>query len=125
MAYRFNDSKITIENDLVEHPLVSRHKAILSLHYATRYDRWKFSLTNQYHGRSRLPNTASNPVQYQLPSRSPEFFIIHAQVSRKFKIWEVYLGVENLLNYKQDNPILSSENPFGNISILQLYMHLF
>ncbi|MBK7965367.1 MAG: hypothetical protein IPK10_08820 [Bacteroidetes bacterium] len=36
------------------------------------------------------------------------------QVTRIFKIWEVYLGGENLLNYTQHHVILGSENPFGN-----------
>ncbi|MBK7683865.1 MAG: hypothetical protein IPJ26_15985 [Bacteroidetes bacterium] len=31
------------------------------------------------------------------------------QVTRVFKIWEVYLGGENLLNYTQHHVILGSE----------------
>ncbi len=39
---------------------------------------------------------------------------MNAQVTRVFgERFEVYLGGENLTNYKQTNPILSSEDPFG------------
>ena len=39
---------------------------------------------------------------------------MNAQVTRVFgKRLEVYLGGENLLNYTQQNPILSSEDPYG------------
>ena len=26
----------------------------------------------------------------------------------------VYAGVENILNFRQDNPIIDADNPFGN-----------
>lgn len=113
LAYRLNDTKTTINNQLISKPLVSKHKALLALHYSTRYERWNFSFTTQYNGASRLPNTKENPVEYQLPEFSPDYFILHAQITRKFKKMEFYVGCENLTNYKQNNPILASDDPFG------------
>ena len=38
--------------------------------------------------------------------------MINAQITKKFgEHWEVYVGGENLTNYKQDYPIISAENP--------------
>jgi hypothetical protein len=113
LAYRYNDVKVTMSDSLVRKPLVSPHKALLSLHYATKYEKWNFTFTTQYHGTSTLPDTEGNPPEYQLAESSPDFFIIHAQVLRKFSMWEVYIGAENLTNYKQQNPILAAEEPFG------------
>ncbi len=113
LAYRLNDTKTTINHQLISKPLVSKHKALLALHYSTRYERWNFSFTTQYHGESRLPNTKDNPINYQLPEFSPDYFILHAQITRKFKKMEFYVGCENLTNYKQNNPILASDDPFG------------
>lgn len=62
----------------------------------------------------RLPNTQNNPVQYRLAKHSPDYFIVNAQITKKIKTLEIYLGGENLLNYKQKNPILSADNPFGD-----------
>ena len=53
-------------------------------------------------------------MEYQLDEYSPDYFIIHAQVLRKWSKWEVYLGAENLTNYKQENPILAADDPFGD-----------
>ncbi|MDP4851804.1 MAG: hypothetical protein NWR22_01370, partial [Saprospiraceae bacterium] len=40
--------------------------------------------------------------------------IVNAQVSKSIgKKLELYLGVENLLNYKQDYPIISADDPFS------------
>ncbi len=45
---------------------------------------------------------------------SPSFFLMNAQIS---KIWrqnlDTYIGVENLTNFKQSGPILSSDQPFS------------
>ncbi|MFA7081614.1 MAG: TonB-dependent receptor [Bacteroidales bacterium] len=113
LAYVYSDSKITIGNELIEMPLTPKHKGLLSLHYTTRYDRWKYSITTQYHGQTRLPNTQTNPLEYQLSEKSPDYFILHAQITRKFNNVEIYVGCENILNYKQKNPIISANDPFG------------
>ena len=45
---------------------------------------------------------------------STPFFIINNQVTYKFKSFDLYIGGENLTNFTQPNPIIDSENPFGN-----------
>ena len=43
--------------------------------------------------------------------------------SKKF---EVYAGAENITNYKQKNPILGSDNPFGaNFDTTIIYAPVF
>ena len=39
--------------------------------------------------------------------------IVNAQITRYFKNWDVYIGSENLGNYRQQNPIISANDPFG------------
>ena len=59
-----------------------------------------------------MPNTEDNPEPYKLNSSSPNYFLVNVQVTRIFnKSTELYIGVENALNFKQPNPILSAENP--------------
>jgi hypothetical protein len=38
---------------------------------------------------------------------------LYAQISKKIKNWDIYLGGENLANYRQFNPIIDPMNPFG------------
>jgi outer membrane receptor for ferrienterochelin and colicin len=113
MAYRYNDVMTTIDGQLEESPLTPRHRALLALHYATRLDRWKFSFTTQYFGPTRIPDTKSNPVEYQLAGESEGYLLLFAQVTFKFSLFETYLGCENITNYKQKNPILAADDPFG------------
>ena len=34
-------------------------------------------------------------------------------MTKYFKKWSIYVGGENLLAYKQDNPIVAADDPFG------------
>lgn len=114
LAYRFNEVKRNYKTGLLEKPLSSQHRAFINLAYATLND-WRFDFTLNWQGEKRIPNTASNLAEYQLDAYSPDFFIGMCQVNKTFgKNLEVYAGVENLFNYKQDNPIIAADDPFGD-----------
>jgi hypothetical protein len=112
LAYRFNYVMQTTNRVLQEKALISPHKALLSLSYATKFDKWKFNVSLQYHSKMRLPDMSSNPPEYQ-PSPSKGYFMLNAQITKKYKSWEFYIGGENLANQKQVNPILSADQPYG------------
>jgi outer membrane receptor for ferrienterochelin and colicins len=114
LAYRFNDVRSTIDGELLNEALTPRHRAFTNLAYETM-NKWMFDLTINWQGAKRIPDTSPNPVDFQLDSYSPDFFLVNGQISKKIgERLEIYVGVENLLNYKQVNPILDSENPFGD-----------
>lgn len=112
-AVRVNDVQMTLNNELQEKPLVNKYKGLVALSYATNLRKWQFDLTTQFNGISRLPSTASNPEAYRLDDYSPAYTILNAQVTKFFRKWNIYLGAENLTNYKQENPILAANDPFG------------
>lgn len=111
LAFRWNDSKSTYNGVLTETPYVSKYKGLLTLSYATKFERWKFDVTAQYNGRSRLPVTSSSPEEYARPEFSTPYYILHAQITKKFRLLDIYAGGENLLNYTQHHPIVSPDNP--------------
>jgi outer membrane receptor for ferrienterochelin and colicins len=117
-AYRYVDSRTTYKSGLLPVPLVSLQRAFLNLAYETKNKHWQFDATVQYNGSKRLPNTTANPSEFQRANYSPEYFITMGQITYLTKIREadfhVYLGVENALDYKQANPIVSVDRPFGN-----------
>lgn len=115
-AYRFNDVHTTIDGQLVLKPLVGRHKGYFNLVYSLIngfQDSWKFDLTVEYNGGGRLPNTKANPEEYRLPSHYPSHFLVYGQITKVIGNFEIYLGTENLTNYKQNNPILAANTPFS------------
>jgi outer membrane receptor for ferrienterochelin and colicins len=112
-AFRVNDVMMTIGDQLMREPMVNRYKGLVTLSYATNLRKWQFDFTAQFNGDSRIPNTSYNPEEYQMPTNSPAYTILNAQVTKYFKRWDVYLGGENLTNFKQDNPIIAWDDPFG------------
>ncbi len=113
LAYRFNDVKMTFDGDLLQKPLTARNRAFVNFGYQTENE-WKFDFTLNWQGEKRIPSTASNPEPYRLEEYSPDFFLANTQIT---KVWaerfEVYLGAENLFNFKQENPIIASSEPYG------------
>ena len=116
-AYRYVDTKVNYKQGLLQKTMISVHRAFINLAYETKNNHWQFDFTTQYNGAKRLPGTTTNPQEYQRPAYSPEFFNLLGQITYLTKInrsdLHIYLGVENALNYKQSNPILSSDLPFN------------
>ncbi len=113
LAFRYNDVKMTTNNELQDKALLNKYKGLITLSYATNLKKWQFDFTTQFNGISRIPGTESNPPEYQRESTSPAYIVINAQVTKYFKKWNIYLGGENLTNYKQKDPIIAADQPFG------------
>ncbi len=113
MAYKWYDVQTTYNYELMAKPYVPRHRVMYNMAYSTYMEKWKFDFTTNWFGKSRIPSTVLNPVEYQLPKYSKEYFLLNAQITKKFRKFETYLGCENVLNYTQKNPILDAKNPFG------------
>lgn len=113
-AYKHYQNLSTTNGILQQIPYQSQDRFFLNLAYATNYDKWKADLTVNWNGAMRLPDTSDSPEDYRRPSTSPDFFLLNGQVSRGFRWGSIYVGGENLLNFRQENPIVDAENPFGN-----------
>jgi outer membrane receptor for ferrienterochelin and colicin len=118
MAYKYYDIETDYASGKLSKPLTPNHRFFANISYETRpvevIKQWKFDLTYNFIGDQRLPDTSSNPIQYQLEEYSNSYSLLNAQVTKVFsRKFEMYFGVENLTNFKQKNPILASDNPFS------------
>lgn len=114
LAYKWYDVKSTYNYELLDKPFVPKHRIMTNISYATYREIWRFDFTTNWFGQSRIPSTVLSPTEYQLPKQSKEYYLLQAQITKKFKTFELYLGCENILNYTQKNPIVAANNPFGN-----------
>jgi len=113
VAYRLNDVKTTINGEFIRKPLTSLHKGFLNLAYSTPDDDWKFDFTADVNGGGTMPYTYQNPQEYQREETYPAFVVYNAQITKSFQGWDIYIGAENIGNYKQPNPIIAADDPFG------------
>lgn len=116
-AYRYTDAKTDYRNaegvtQRLKKPLVSDYKALATASYQTPLKKWQFDLTGQFNGGGRMPTPdATNPLW------KPNFnayTVVNAQITKYFRRWSVYVGAENLFDYKQSHPIIDAENPRGD-----------
>ncbi len=113
IAYRRQDVRIDYQEGLMRRPLVPINRAFMNLAYSSRSN-WVVDLTVQRIGNQRIPSTISNPLEYQIANQSNPYVIVNTQVTKNFGTkWSVYLGVENLTNFRVSNPIVSANDPFG------------
>ncbi|MGR3809133.1 TonB-dependent receptor [Jiulongibacter sp. NS-SX5] len=108
-AYRWQNVKQTMgrsseQKELLPMAFLPDGFALLNLAYALPYNKWKFDATWQYRGPQRLPGQIE---------RVRGFSTINSQIARNFVDWEYYLGAENLTNFIQENPIISSYQPYS------------
>lgn len=114
-AYRYNLVKATYGGQLRWKPLQSRYKGLLTLSYKTPLGLWQFDATAALNGGGRMPES------YALPSGERSWVgsykaygQLSGQVTRYFRHFSLYIGGENLTNYKQKNPIIGHQNPWAN-----------
>ncbi len=111
LAYKYLNSQSEFIGGLETALLIPTHRAFANLGYENEKG-WKFDLTLNWFGEKRLANTESSPVEFQQESHSDDFFTLNAQVNKSFKKGlEVFIGVDNLLDYRQKNPIVNANNP--------------
>ncbi len=114
-AYRWTDAKTTYNHQLMEKPLTGKYKGLVTASYQTPLGLWQFDATWQMNGGGRMPNpytladgTSSWDARYK------GFSQLSAQVTRYFRRWSIYIGGENLTNFKQKNPIIDAADPWGD-----------
>ena len=114
-AYRLTDAKTTYKGERMEKPLTSKYKGLLTASYQTPLGIWQFDATLQLNGGGRMPTPYElGGGQLSWERRYGSFEQLSLQVTRYFRRWSIYLGGENLTNFKQKNPIIDAANPWGN-----------
>ncbi|MDX2195404.1 MAG: carboxypeptidase-like regulatory domain-containing protein [Cytophagales bacterium] len=113
VAYRWLDTKTTYGGVLLTLPYVAAHRVFMNVSYITD-NLWKFDFTVSWYSTKRLPNTMVNPAPYVREATSPSYTIMNAQVSKTwFKTLDVYIGSENLGDFRQETLISSSSAPYS------------
>ena len=122
-AFRWTDVKQTTKNgttgnyELRTKALTNRFKGVISTSYQTPLKKWQFDVTAQFNGISRMPDgfTAYGDMLggYGTPKPITWYPQLMAQVTKYFRTCSLYLGAENMTNFKQHMPIIDSFQPFG------------
>lgn len=115
LAYRLYDVETQYKKELLNVPLIARHRAFINMAYTTK-NKWSFDITWNWVGQKRLPNTQDNPTALRQSDFSSSYYLVNTQISKSMfnKKFDAYIGVENIFDFKQYNPIVDANNPFGS-----------
>ena len=114
-AFRYNYVRCTYGGELLEKPLTSRYKCLVTLNWKPMMELWQFDVTLALNGGGRMPKPYL--LADGTPSWDEEFPAypqLSAQVTREFRHFSIYCGGENLTNYRQPNPIINAGNPWSS-----------
>ena len=109
-AFRYTDvEQTTICSDgiarLRPKALTNRYKGVITTSYQTPLKKWQFDVTAQFNGVSRVPDGFEQPFTWY-----PQLM---AQITKYWRTCSLYVGAENMTNFKQENPIVDSFHPYG------------
>jgi outer membrane receptor protein involved in Fe transport len=121
-AYRWVDaqteySDLLPQGETMRDPFVATHRAFTQWSYASREGKegqqTRVDATLQWIGNQSLPQPLESASDIDFhPAESPAFTQLNLQVSQTLPgALELYVGVENLLNVKQDSPIVGAAYP--------------
>ena len=114
---RITDPRQTLVHQSTDiKPLASRFKGVLNLQYATNLNKWIFDFTASYNGTCRvwdfmIPNTQMSKALYYSGYTKP-YPLLYAQITKRFKGFDIYVGGENLTGFTQPDPIIGGEDPW-------------
>ncbi len=116
-AYRYTDAKTDYKDangvvSRLKKPLASDYKGLVTASYQTPLKKWQFDLTGQFNGGGRMPvPDKANPLW---DTNFKAYTVVNAQITKYFRRWSIYVGAENLFDFKQSHPIIDPENPRGD-----------
>ena len=93
-------------------PMTSRYKGVLNLQYATRLNKWIFDFTASVNGPCKVWDLMKDLDPMYADGYSPAYPLLYAQVTRRFKGFDIYLGGENLTGFTQPSPIINASTPW-------------
>lgn len=116
-TFRYTNARIELEGQgLVEKPMTSQYKGVLNLQYATNLNKWIFDFTASVNGPSRVYGFMKDMEGIRERNGkyySPVYPLLYAQITRRFKGWDVYIGAENLTNFRQKDVIVGTKGADG------------
>lgn len=113
LAYKYLDVQSKWNGNYIRDPYIAKDRFLATFSYESYNRKWKANLGFNTVGSKRLPQTHPHFGTDNLPLKSPVYTIVNTQATRVFKSYEIYLGAENLFDFKQNSHLLGSDDPYG------------
>lgn len=123
VAYKWNKNIYDQISGPVEKMMQPRHRMLLALHYTTPNKKWELSSNTHWLSKQEYlvrENTANG--LRMIRTEADPYLVLNAQVTTKWKNFDIYVGGENLTNKTQADPIQGWQTPDSNtFDVTQVY----
>ena len=115
LAYNYLDVFRMEHGHKHQFPFYSKHHALTTFSYQPADKDWHFDTRLHWFGKKKILNTSDyiDPHEAHTNPKSDPYTTISGQITKEFNDFEIYFGCENILNFRQENPIINPENPFS------------
>ncbi|MBQ9310432.1 MAG: TonB-dependent receptor [Bacteroidales bacterium] len=102
-----------------ELPLSSRYKVVFNTQYKIGANRWIFDFTASLNGPARvydfMKDLRDEDGMLLYPDgKTPVYPLLYAQITRRFRGFDIYVGGENLTGSMQMHPVVDADTPFAD-----------
>jgi len=106
-AYKFLSVQSIYDGTMQQQTMIPTHRLLFTTSWTSKNKRLQADLTANIVGPMRMPHNHSATGM----AFSPWYPYLFGQVSYQWKQIKAYIGIENILNVKQANPIISAQDP--------------
>ncbi len=106
-AYKFLSVQSIYDGTMQQQTMIPTHRLLFTTSWTSKNKRLQADLTANIVGPMRMPHNHSAAEM----AFSPWYPYLFGQVSYQWKQIKAYIGLENILNVKQANPIISAQDP--------------
>lgn len=112
-SYNYLDVYRTVNGQKIVLPFNPANKILSTISYKPLTNKWHADINIHWFGIQQLPNTSSNPIEFQRSHHSEPYTLFNAQFTKSWRKLEAYIGCENIFDFRQRQPIIDSQNPFS------------
>ena len=106
-AYKYLSVQSIYDGTMQQQTMIPTHRLLFTTSWTSKNKRLQADLTANIVGPMRMPHNHSAAGM----AFSPWYPYLFGQVSYQWKQIKAYIGIENILNRKQANPIISAQDP--------------
>ena len=106
-AYKYLSVQSIYDGTMQQQTMIPTHRLLFTTSWSSKNKRLQADLTANIVGPMRMPHNHSAAGM----AFSPWYPYLFGQVSYQWKQIKAYIGIENILNIKQANPITSAQDP--------------
>ena len=113
---KYTDAQTNYTKGLRQNLMVPKYRGLVSVDFESSNKKWLWNVSSNFVGKMRLADKDNVPHEliHDHTGYSKAYTLLQSQLTYTHNEWELYCGVENILDYTQHSAIIDPLNPSGS-----------